>query len=86
MLLSLHYIVTFINLVVFCFRELRTEPEQVNATSDKIDRVLAPRFQILNLVPDSPQIVQEDFEIGRCCPSISKTNAHIFKSESFYNI
>ncbi|XP_054275672.1 uncharacterized protein LOC128994876 isoform X1 [Macrosteles quadrilineatus] len=47
----------------YLVRELKAEPEQVNASSEKTDRVLAPRFQILNLVPDSPQVVQEDFEM-----------------------
>ncbi|XP_046678096.1 uncharacterized protein LOC124365971 isoform X2 [Homalodisca vitripennis] len=52
----------------YLVRELRADPEQINISftseKDKMDRVLAPRFNILNLVPDSTQLIQEDFETG----------------------
>lgn len=51
--------------VMLLCRELRAEPDHFNASSDKMDRVLAPRFQILNLVPESTQVLMEDLETSK---------------------
>lgn len=45
-----------------CSRELRADPDAFNSSSEKVDRFLTPKFQILNLVPDSPKVFQDEAE------------------------